>query len=472
MRRTLRATCRACATKSTRKCGRSAQSGTDTIARVPVPEHRVTIAAMTDPDRTRDTATGGGDTQDRHEDSRAEPGAVLVLGPRGATRIAMRIGKDGIVIGRSSFGGAVEEYDRASRSHVRVTRSAGAFVVEDAGSRNGTRVRGEEIDGARVLAAGDVIRFGRSIVLLVDDVRPFEIARPAIEGDVVIGPTLRAAHAAITLAAAEHDTLFLRGESGTGKEIAARLFHDASARTGALVAVNCAAIPVGLAERLLFGARRGAYSGAEDAEGYVQSANNGTLFLDEIAELDAAVQSKLLRVLESREVLALGASKPRVVDVRFVFATHKDLREEAQRGTFRKDLLYRIARPEVHLPTLAERREDIPWLVERALAKAPHVSLVEACMLRAWPGNVRELIAEVKQAALRARATSRDEVTARDLSDDAGHALDTKKSDAPKPDDERIARTLAEEGGNVTRAAKALGIHRTQLRRIIDKQKK
>ncbi len=433
----------------------------------------VNVDAMTDPDRTADTATGG-DTQDRAcDETRAEPGVVLVLGPHGATRVAMRFGKKEIVIGRSSFGGAVEEDDRASRSHVRVTRSAKAFVVEDAGSRNGTRVRGEEIDGACVVAAGDVIRFGRSLALLVDDVRPFEIARPSIEGDVVIGPTLRASHAAISLAAADHDTLLLRGESGTGKEIAARLFHDASARSGALVAVNCAAIPVGLAERLLFGARRGAYSGAEDAEGYVQSATNGTLFLDEIAELDAGVQSKILRVLESREVLALGASKPRTVDVRFVFATHKDLREEAQKGSFRKDLLYRIARPEVRLPTLAERREDIPWLVARALgAKTPHVSLVEACMLRAWPGNVRELAAEVKQAALRARAASRDEVIARDLSVEAGHVLDAKKNDAPtKADDTRIARALAEEGGNVTRAAKALGIHRTQLRRIIDKKK-
>jgi transcriptional regulator with GAF, ATPase, and Fis domain len=188
------------------------------------------------------------------------------------------------------------------------------------------------------------------------------------------------------------------------------------------------------------------------------------------------VQSKLLRVLESREVLALGASKARTVDVRFVLATHRELRAEVSAGSFRQDLYYRIARPEVSIPPLRERIEDVPWLVARALGELrAHVSFVEECMMRAWPGNVRELVAEVKQSVLRARAAGRDEVSARDLTDDAGHALDAEKKSsppAPEPDDARIAEALAAEGGNVTRAAKVLGMHRTQLRRMIEKQKR
>jgi transcriptional regulator with PAS, ATPase and Fis domain len=301
---------------------------------------------------------------------------------------------------------------------------------------------------------------------------------------MIVGPTLRMAHAAVKLAAGESPTLLLHGESGSGKEIAAKLFHDASGRTGPLVAVNCAAIPTGLAERLLFGSKKGAYSGADDADGYVQSAHDGTLFLDEVAELDAAVQSKLLRAIETHEALPLGASKPRKVDVRFVFATHKDLRAEAQRGTFRQDLYYRIARPLVDVPALRDRKEDVPWLVARAAGDLRvHPSLVEACLLRTWPGNVRELVAEVKQACLAARSAGKDEVTSAELDEDAGKSLAPESapvaaqrrgvnSDAETPDDARIARVLADEGGNVTRAAKTLGMHRTQLRRWMEKQKK
>jgi transcriptional regulator with PAS, ATPase and Fis domain len=436
-------------------------------------------------DRTSESTA---DTQDRASQpgGRAEPGVVLVFGPSGPTMIAARVSNDGLELGRASFGGALENDDRVSRNHVHVTRSGDAFLVEDAGSRNGTRLGGEALERPSVAAHGAIVRFGRSIVVLVNDVRPFEQPRPVDDDTMIVGPTVRAAHAAVKLAAGESPTLLLHGESGSGKELAAKLFHDASGRTGPLVAVNCAAIPAGLAERLLFGAKKGAYSGADDADGYVQSAHDGTLFLDEVAELDAAVQSKLLRAIETHEALPLGASKPRKVDVRFVFATHKDLRGEAQRGAFRQDLYYRIARPLVNLPALRDRKEDVPWLVARAVIARQrgadsdaelrvHPSLVEACLLRTWPGNVRELVAEVKQAALRAKSAGRDEVTSAELGDDAGRSLvpeSPRKVDAESPDDARIARVLADVGGNVTRAAKTLGMHRTQLRRWMERQKK
>src|SRR6185503_20839138 len=201
-------------------------------------------------------------------------------------------------------------------------------TVEDGGSRNGTAVDGEELEDAPAFEAPRVLRTGSSLFLFAADVRPFRqgIARAA---DVVMGPALQRAFHAIARAARFGRVLHVTGESGAGKELAARAFHDAGpARGGPFVAVNGATLPEGMAERLLFGARKGAYTGALDAKGLVQSAHGGTLFLDEVAELDAGVQAKLLRVLETKEVAALGAERTERVDLRVVSATHRDLRAE------------------------------------------------------------------------------------------------------------------------------------------------
>ena len=160
------------------------------------------------------------------------------------------------------------------------------------------------------------------------------------------------------------------------------------------VAVNCAAIPEGLAERLLFGARKGAYSGATaDAEGYIQAANRGTLFLDEIAELDPLVQAKLLRVLETREVLPLGASRAKKVDIGICAASHRRLRDEVTAGRFREDLYFRIGRPEVQIPPLRERLDEIPWFVARELRRVD-------------PSSRRRSASSRRARSVRGRATS------------------------------------------------------------------
>jgi transcriptional regulator with PAS, ATPase and Fis domain len=270
------------------------------------------------------------------------------------------------------------------------------------------------------------------------------------------------------------------GETGAGKELAAREFHARGAHPdGPFVAVNCATIPQGLAERLLFGAKKGVYSGADaDSEGYLQAAHGGTIFLDEIAELDLQVQAKLLRVLETREVLPLGASKPKTIDVRVVSATHGDLRKRVSDGKFREDLYFRIGKPVVALPSLRERGEDIPWLVAEALrasGRSAHVSLIEAALLRAWPGNVRELLAEIAAAARASEDANAESVEAIHLDEDAGKAFgedddEDAPDDAPRaagPDRAAIERALRKERGNVSRAAAELGVHRTQLRRWI-----
>lgn len=402
------------------------------------------------------------------------PGAVLVFSMGRATMVPMRLEGDR-EIGRGSFAGALEDDDRVSRKHVRIDANADGFVVRDLESRNGTLVGGAKIESTRA-RAGAIVRIGHSLILLVSDVLPFETPRD-LSSDTIVGPLLRPTWDAIESAAKSEGSVLLVGESGSGKEVAAHAFHEATGRTGPLVAVNCAAIPTGLAERLLFGTRKGAYSGADaDADGYVQSAHNGTLFLDEIAELEPLVQAKLLRVLETHEVYALGASKPRTVDVRICSATLKDLRGAVARGAFRQDLYYRIGRPEVRLPPLRERTEEIPWHVARIAKEQDvtlHVSFVEACMLRPWPGNIRELLAETKRAAHAAKKNG--EIEKKHLADNAGTALEPVRDESPTaksaPDDETIERALEKAEGNVTQAARDLGMHRTQLRRWIAKKK-
>jgi transcriptional regulator with PAS, ATPase and Fis domain len=169
------------------------------------------------------------------------------------------------------------------------------------------------------------------------------------------------------------------------------------------VSISCAAIPASLAERLLFGVKRGAFSGAEaDVDVYLQSADGGTLFLDEVGELDLAVQAKLLRALETREVLPLGATRPRKVSFALCTATLASLEMRVQQGRFRSDLYFRIGRPAAEIPPLRSRREETTWLIAHALRGKPirvSASFVEAALLRPWPGNLREQFAAVRSAA-------------------------------------------------------------------------
>lgn len=206
--------------------------------------------------------------------------------------------------------------------------------------------------------------------------------------------------------------VLVQGPSGCGKELVAQALHRLSGRTGALVAVNCAAIPADLLEGELFGRERGAFTGADQARaGLIEQAADGTLFLDEIGDMPMALQAKLLRVLETREVRRLGASTLTKVDFRLVAATHRDLGTLVAAGAFREDLFFRLAVFPVSVPALADRPGDIPLLVRRLLdeqaAATPVAPLPEfdASAMRAlaghpWPGNVRELKTVVQRACL------------------------------------------------------------------------
>jgi DNA-binding NtrC family response regulator len=423
------------------------------------------------------------------------PGVVMVFS-RGAPHARVfSLASGALEIGRDDAGPGGIDDGRISRRHARIELVSGRCMVIDLGSQNGTFVDGERAVAHAPTPAQRVIRIGSSLLVPYADVRPFDRGVRTIDG-FVRGPAMQAVLEAAARAAQSGTTLHVRGENGTGKERVAEAFHRAGPRAAKpLVAVNCAAIPHALADRLLFGTKRGAYSGADaDAAGYMQEADGGTLFLDEIAELDPLVQAKLLRALESREVIPLGAAKPRKVDVAFCSATNKDLRALVAAGRLREDLYFRVASPAVTLPALRDRPEEIPPLIALALAAlpsrpTPHASLVEQCLLRPWPGNVRELLAEIRTAA-QAIPGADNRVTARQLPATSGTAFASAvarppgapnesggsscgpRKVSPQVDEEwrqRIENALRANAGNVTAAARDLGLYRTQLRRLLER---
>ncbi|MBZ4420646.1 sigma 54-interacting transcriptional regulator [Myxococcus sp. RHST-1-4] len=420
------------------------------------------------------------------EDSRAQrarpepprPGLVFIFS--GGAPLFRPVPLEGgrLALGREDAGGQPLPDERLSRQHAEVRREDSRWFIEDLGSRNGTYVDGEQVVGRRAFSSPRVLRLGNTLALFHEDVRRLAGAEVVVGPDSVRGPGFGAVLEQVASAAAARETLLITGESGTGKELAARAYHQSGPNVrGRFVDINCAAVPASVAERLLFGSRRGAYSGAEaDTEGYVQAADKGVLFLDEVAELSPEVQAKLLRVLETREVLALGASRALPVDVRVCSATHKDLRAAVAAGQFRADLYYRLAQAEVRLPPLRERLEDVPWLLAHALRGSPsapalHATYVEACLSRPWPGNVRELLGEARRAARDATASGSRSLRAEHLDVEAGLPLVTpppSTASAP-PDRATVEATLAEHGGNISAAARALGMHRTQLYRLMQR---
>jgi DNA-binding NtrC family response regulator len=406
------------------------------------------------------------------------PGIVLVHSGESPALRASALDHGHIGIGRDDPVCAMLADERLSRHHAEIAHKGDRWTVRDLDSRNGTFVDGMKVVDSAPASESAVVRAGGTIALLSADVRPLIGGRVVEEEGVISGPRLGATLAAARRAGSGTGTLLVTGESGAGKELVARAFHTGSSKGGAFVAVNCATIPQGLAERLLFGAKRGAYSGAMgDVDGYVQAAEGGVLFLDEIGELELAVQAKLLRVLETKEIVPLGSATGRRANVRFCYATHRDLRAEAAAGRFRADLYYRLSETEVTVPALRERREEIPWLIasfaRRAGIERLHAKLVDQCLRLPWPGNVRELAREVRHVAEQARSAGEDILRLEHLRSNAGGALaappSSKRLRRSEPTRESVTEALAREHGNISAAARALGLHRTQLRRAMEK---
>jgi DNA-binding NtrC family response regulator len=280
--------------------------------------------------------------------------------------------------------------------------------------------------------------------------------------------------------AASRSTVLVQGESGTGKELVARLLHFWSERVGEpFVAVNCKAFAEGVLESELFGHEKGAFTGALAARaGCFERASGGTLFLDEIGEIGADFQAKLLRVLQDGEVLPVGASRPRRVDVRVVAATNRALRDAVGAGQFREDLYFRLNVIPIHLAPLRERREDIlplarHFLVRHASEAGRRLALSaeaeEALAAHPWPGNVRELENAIERAVVLARgeAIAPEDLLLEQTAEvrtDGGGTLQSALDHASAM---RIRAALEAAKGQRAEAARALGIERTTLYRMM-----
>jgi two-component system response regulator HydG len=277
-------------------------------------------------------------------------------------------------------------------------------------------------------------------------------------------------------------TVLITGESGTGKEVIARYIHDLSARTDhSFLSINCGALPESLLESELFGHVKGSFTGAvKDKMGLFAAANSGTFFLDEIGETTPSTQVKLLRVLQQREVIPVGATEAQSVNTRVLAATNRDLEDEIKRGAFRADLFYRLNVIAVHLPPLRHRTEDIPLLAESFLARSAQArreapkalgeETLDALMAYGWPGNVRELENALERAVILTQGdTIRPDALPERVTARRAEPLVSERTPVT-PTLEAIERAyiqwvLQNEGGNKSRAADMLGIDPSTLYR-------
>ncbi len=380
-----------------------------------------------------------------------------------------------------------------SGRHAHLDRRAEGFVVQDLGSKNGTFVDGRRLDGpvplldgARLFVGHHGMVFRRVSAMGLDAIRD-ELRAPFGPVPSVSPVLAEIASKLRRLAPTDAELLFV-GETGVGKEVYARAVHAASGRTGRFVPVNCAAIPGALVESELFGYRAGAHSTAQIAKpGLVEEAEGGTLFLDEIGEMPREAQVKLLRFLQDKEVVPLGGTRPRRLDVRVLAATNRKV-APGDPGGLRDDLLARLGATPLLLPPLRSRIEDLGPLVAHLLSRVPgaagtafEVPAFRALCMHPWPLNVREL-EKVLAAAVALCAGTRP-VGLRDLPATIAEppppmasvplpapsvsAATGRKPPAPGPSSEQLQALLAQHGGNVAEVSRALGRQRAAVWRWI-----
>jgi transcriptional regulator of acetoin/glycerol metabolism len=400
--------------------------------------------------------------------------------------------ESGAVIGRSADCSIRLDGSSVSRQHAIVERRGPIWALRDLGSRNGLFINSKRCAGS-ALVPQDTVRVGDWVGLICRMPK----AR-AHGGALFFNLTLDSILSAPTwYALANFEALarsdlpvVIEGETGTGKEVLVRAIHERSGRRGPLIAINCAAMPEGLAEAQLFGHKRGAFTGAiETVDGYVASAHGGTLLLDEIIDLPLGIQAKLLRTLEERTVVPVGSSQATAVDFRLVATTQKPLRGLVEAGRFRADFYARLSGAELRLPPLRERRQEIVRLLKAFMSSSGPVApllesrLVERLCGHAWPYNIREL----RQLARLLAATGREKCDVNDLPErffqnsDAGNIPSVSDDERAVPARKRNARwdsqratelmqlkrALASSSGNLSEAARRAGIPRHRARRLL-----
>jgi DNA-binding NtrC family response regulator len=393
-----------------------------------------------------------------------------------------------VVVGTHESTGLVLTDATVSRFHCEIAVNDGLVHIADLGSRNGTL-----LDGVSVLSAhlhdGAVLTLGRSEIAFELGAGRVEV--PTLEQSrfgLMVGrsPAMRAVFALLESAARSSATVLLLGETGTGKDAAAESIHREGDRSdGPLVVVDCAGMPPALIESELFGHERGAFTGADRTRlGAFEAASGGTLLLDEVGELPLELQPKLLRVLESRTVQRVGTTQRVPVDVRVIAATNRNLKSDVNAQRFRPDLYYRLAVLEITLPPLRERREDLQLLVEELLARrdggaAPPALVRGPSFARQladhdWPGNVRELRNYLERCLALERAVPLDGEDPADAAREDPPPIDARQP--IRGARERWVRyferryledLLAHHGGNVSAAARAAGVTRIHLYRLL-----
>ncbi len=394
------------------------------------------------------------------------PGLLVLFSEGKVAGSGLYAGLPRISIGRQPDQHVAIEDAALSRQHAEVCFDASGIRVRDLGSHNGTYLDGVRLSGESSAQPGTIIRCGATLLTPVRDIAPFRgWPASARTGPFLGGPEVQELLRAVELLAPRPVEVLVTGESGTGKELLVRLLHERSGRRGPLVAINCAAVPEPLFEAELFGVCKGAFTGASaDRPGQIVEASGGTFFLDEIGELPLAVQPKLLRAVELRQVRAVGGRQPAEVDVRFVAATNRDLARRVEEGHFRADLLHRLCGTILQIPPLRERRHDLIPLVacfheeasaSQAGAAALSTEFVEALFAHPWPGNVRELRRCVQQALFRAAMEGARTLRRAHLELAPGAGEDEQSAS--------IRRALARARGNVAAAAVELGVSRAKL---------
>ncbi|MBI3185873.1 MAG: sigma 54-dependent Fis family transcriptional regulator [Myxococcales bacterium] len=359
-----------------------------------------------------------------------------------------------------------------SRVHLTAELLRGAVRVRDAGSRNGTLFLGAKIAEARI-PIGGTVKVGRTTLRFSPATSGLEPSERDELGGLIGGSVpMRQLFAQLERLGPQSTTVLVQGETGTGKEAIARALHALSpGAAGPFLVFDCASVNPNLIESELFGHAKGAFSGAERARpGALESASGGTLFLDEVGELPLELQPKLLRALESREFKRVGDNAVRRASARFIAATHRDLAAEAKAGRFRLDLYYRLAVATVRAPPLRERPEDIAPLAAH-FARQAHgaefsLSATTLAMLQAdpWHGNVRELRNAVERALAlgspsETAASSRAEPAFKEARAEVLHRFER----------DYLAGLLAKHKDNVSAAARAAKLSRTQFYRLLQR---
>jgi two-component system response regulator GlrR len=389
------------------------------------------------------------------------------------------------VLGSSASAQLVVVDPAVSRLHCELEPRPDGVWLRDLGSRNGTFVNGVLVTGARLPRSARIV-VGSTEIECVEASSPTPVQLwPKGEFGPLVGESvaMRALFHQLSLVAPSLAAVLVHGETGTGKELVARAIHEASPRArGPYVIVDCAALPETLLDAELFGHAKGAFTGANSARaGAIELADGGTVFLDEIGELPLQVQPKLLRAIESRTVRRLGESSHRRVDVRFVSATHRDLREMVNAGTFREDLLFRLAVLQVDVPPLRSRPEDILSLVRHFVGPSAAIDplVVDELRRRPWFGNVRELRNFVERAKVLGAGAALASLPAVSVPVRRGEPLPAVSPDAPFKDlrerwldhfeREYLSALLVRHSRNVTAVATAAGLDRTYVHRLMKK---